>query len=134
MEILTRSRKISHAALFIVGLTALAPLAFAQNALETFKVAQQGGEVIVRVTMKEPLSAVPGSFTVANPARIAFDFPGTINAHGKQVTRLMFVVKTQGKVISTNGEKDELTGEVYWALFPEAATLQPVVMTAVIQP
>jgi len=79
MEILTRSRKISHAALYAFALMALAPLAFAQNAIETFKVAQQGGEVLVRLTMKEPLAAVPGSFTVANPPRIAFDFPGTVN-------------------------------------------------------
>ncbi len=50
------------------------------------------------------------------------------------LTPLMFVVKSGGKVISSNGEKDELTGEVYWALFPEAASLQPVVLTAVVQP
>jgi hypothetical protein len=50
------------------------------------------------------------------------------------LTPLMFVVKSPGKVISTNGEKDELTGEVFWALFPEAASLQPVVLTAVVQP
>jgi hypothetical protein len=50
------------------------------------------------------------------------------------LTPLMFVVKSAGKVISTNGEKDELTGEVFWALFPEAASLQPVVLTAVVQP
>jgi hypothetical protein len=50
------------------------------------------------------------------------------------LTPLMFVVKTNGKVISSNGEKDELTGEVYWAMFPEGASLQPVVLTAVIQP
>ena len=46
-------------------------LAFAQvNSIEAFDVAQQGGNIVVRITTKEPVSAVPPSFTVANPARI----------------------------------------------------------------
>jgi hypothetical protein len=45
----------------------------------------------------------------------------------------MFIVKIPGKVISSNGEVDELTGEVYWALFPQAAALKPVVLTAVVE-
>jgi hypothetical protein len=45
----------------------------------------------------------------------------------------MFVVKSPGKVISSNGELDELTGEVYWALFPPAASLKPVVLTALVE-
>jgi hypothetical protein len=49
------------------------------------------------------------------------------------LTPLMFVVKSPGKVISSNGEVDELTGEVYWALFPPAAALKPVVLTAVLE-
>ena len=46
---------------------------------------------------------------------------------------LMFIVKSRGKIISSNGEVDELTGEVYWALFPPAASLKPVVLTAVVE-
>jgi hypothetical protein len=49
------------------------------------------------------------------------------------LTPLMFVVKSPGKIISSNGEVDELTGEVYWALFPPAAALKPVVLTAVLE-
>ena len=45
----------------------------------------------------------------------------------------MFVVKSPGKVVSSNGELDELTGEVYWALFPPAASLKPVILTAVVE-
>jgi hypothetical protein len=52
---------------------------------------------------------------------------------GSGLTPLMFVVKTPGKIVSSNGETDELTGEVYWALYPPAAALKPVVLTAVIQ-
>ena len=52
---------------------------------------------------------------------------------GSGLTPLMFIVKSPGKVISSNGELDELTGEVYWALFPPGASLKPVVMTAVVE-
>lgn len=47
------------------------------------------------------------------------------------LTPLMFVLRAPGKLISSNGDFDELSGEVYWALFPEAASLKPVTLTAV---
>lgn len=52
---------------------------------------------------------------------------------GSGLTPLMFIVKSPGKVISSNGDLDELSGEVYWALFPPAASLKPVVLTAVVE-
>ncbi len=42
----------------------------------------------------------------------------------------MFIVKMPGRVVSSNGEVDDLSGEVYWALFPEAASLKNLVLTA----
>lgn len=54
-----------------------------QNRIEALEVADQGGALFVRLTLQEPLSAPPASFSVANPARIAFDFPGTANALGR---------------------------------------------------
>jgi type IV pilus assembly protein PilQ len=63
---------------------AAAGIAFAQaNSIEGFAVAQQGGNVVVRVTTKEALKSVPTNFTVANPARIAIDFTNTSNALGR---------------------------------------------------
>jgi type IV pilus assembly protein PilQ len=56
--------------------------ALAQNAIESFDVTQQGGNIVVRITTKEPLKGVPANFSVANPARLAFDFPNTANALG----------------------------------------------------
>jgi type IV pilus assembly protein PilQ len=53
------------------------------NSIESFDVTQQGGNVVVRITTKEPLKSVPPSFTVANPARIVFDFAGTGNSLGR---------------------------------------------------
>ncbi len=64
-------------------LVLLAGTGFAQNAIEGFHVSQQGGQILVQITTKSPLKSTPANFTVANPSRIAFDFPGTVNALGK---------------------------------------------------
>lgn len=53
------------------------------NAIEAINVAQQGSEVAVKIDLKEALSAPPAGFSVANPAKIALDFPLTANALGK---------------------------------------------------
>jgi len=53
------------------------------NSIEAFDVTQQGGNVVVRITTKEALTSVPPNFTVASPARIAFDFAATSNALGR---------------------------------------------------
>jgi type IV pilus assembly protein PilQ len=81
MKILTM--KLSGLLTCLAASALLSPFAWAQNTLETFNVAQSAGQVVIKVTTKEPLKGVPGSFTVANPARIAFDFPGTINGLGR---------------------------------------------------
>jgi len=77
------TRNFLHAAVAALCFLAFAPLAWAQNSIDTFNVTQTGGDILVRVTLKTPLAAPPGIFTVANPARIAFDFPGTSNGLGR---------------------------------------------------
>ena len=54
-----------------------------QNSVEAFTVSQQSGKILVKLTMKEELKSPPGSFTVANPARIAIDLPNTVNGLGR---------------------------------------------------
>jgi type IV pilus assembly protein PilQ len=76
-------RRYVRMALVAVGLFALTPLAAAQNSIDTFDVTQTGSQILVRVTLKAPLTAAPGSFTIASPARIAFDFPATGNGLGR---------------------------------------------------
>jgi len=49
------------------------------------------------------------------------------------LTPLMFIVHGPGRVVSSNGDVDEFSGEVYWALFPEAASLKDIVLTAVFE-
>ena len=54
------------------------------NSLEAISVAgQQGGNIVVKITLKQPLANPPAGFTINNPPRIAFDFPNTVNAMGK---------------------------------------------------
>jgi type IV pilus assembly protein PilQ len=63
-----------------------APLAWAQarNAVESIDFSSvQGGKVVVKVGMKEPLAGVPQGFAVTNPPRIAIDLPDTVNALGR---------------------------------------------------
>lgn len=55
----------------------------AANVIEAVNVAQQGNETAVKIDLREALATPPAGFAVANPARIAFDFPSTANALGK---------------------------------------------------
>ncbi|HUQ28037.1 MAG TPA: type IV pilus secretin PilQ [Usitatibacter sp.] len=61
-----------------------APFAWAQgagNAVESINFSQvQGGRIIVKVGLREPLAAPPQGFAVTNPPRIAIDLPNTVNA------------------------------------------------------
>ena len=54
------------------------------NSIEAISVAgQQGGNIVVKITLKQPLANPPAGLTINNPPRIAFDFPNTGNALGK---------------------------------------------------
>ncbi|MBE2260923.1 MAG: type IV pilus secretin PilQ [Rhodobacteraceae bacterium] len=53
------------------------------NSIEAMNVVQQGSVLNVKLTFKEPLKALPPAFSVAKPARIAFDFANTTNGLGK---------------------------------------------------
>ena len=64
-------RRFIQAAICPFGLLLLVSLVRAQNSIETFDVTQSGGQVLVRVNLKDPIAGAPGSFTIANPARIA---------------------------------------------------------------
>lgn len=72
---------------------ALTPMAWSQSAPSTASnsiesinvVGQQGGNIVVRITLKQALSNPPAGFTINNPPRIAFDFPNTGNALGRNL-------------------------------------------------
>jgi len=75
------------ATLLAFGLACVATLAQAadeaSNSIEALNVARQGSSVILKVTLKKPLAGTLGSFSVANPARVAIDFPDTGNGTGR---------------------------------------------------
>lgn len=53
------------------------------NSIEAINAAPQGTDIAIRIDFKEPLAAPPTGFSVAKPAKIAFDFPSTANGLGK---------------------------------------------------
>ena len=77
---LVHKAALAFLALALAGFTALAR---AQNSIEAVDVTQQAGQILVRITLKQPPAAAPASFTVANPSRIALDFPKTSNNLGR---------------------------------------------------
>jgi type IV pilus assembly protein PilQ len=86
---MTTSLRIPTPARLWAGLAAFAlalatPLAWGQgakNAVESIDFSSvQGGKIVVRIGMREPLAAPPQGFAVTNPPRIAIDLPDTVNA------------------------------------------------------
>lgn len=53
------------------------------NTIEAINVAKQGNDIAVKIDLKSALTAPPAGFSVANPAKIALDFPLTTNGLGK---------------------------------------------------
>ncbi|MET3134021.1 type IV pilus assembly protein PilQ [Oxalobacteraceae bacterium GrIS 1.11] len=53
------------------------------NAIEAITANQQGSNVIVKISMKNPPAQAPIGFSITNPARIALDFGATKNDTGK---------------------------------------------------
>ncbi len=83
----TTAQRLYRWALFVLA-CAVSCAGFAQdaakNALMDVKAQQvQGGGVVVRLTFREPLKAIPASFVVSNPSRIAIDLPNTANGLGR---------------------------------------------------
>ncbi len=73
----------------LLGATlALPAWAQAPNAIESVTGSVQGGSEVIRIDLKEALTAVPTGFTIQTPARIALDFPGVSNSMGRSALEL----------------------------------------------
>ena len=90
--------------LAVAGLTAFAAMAAAQtpaadasNAIERIDASQTATGVVLMIDMKNPVQGTPASFSVANPARVALDLPGAVNAIGRNQVEL-----NQGDLRSVN--------------------------------
>ncbi len=53
------------------------------NVIQSIDVTSTPGIVTVKLNLKDALADPPVAFTVNNPPRVAFDFPGTVNGLGK---------------------------------------------------
>jgi type IV pilus assembly protein PilQ len=59
---------------------------WADNSIDSVAVSRGStGRTVVKMTMKEPMTAAPAGFSINNPPRIALDFPATANGTGKAV-------------------------------------------------
>ncbi|MFM2399710.1 MAG: hypothetical protein RL341_1867, partial [Pseudomonadota bacterium] len=100
---ITTSSRLLHAANMLrAGLTLTIGLwagtAVAQeNAIEKVTANQSGSTVTLTIQMKAPVPSTPANFSVTNPARIAVDFPGTVNGLGKSLVDV-----AQGDLRSVN--------------------------------
>ena len=91
---------------------------------------QFGGQLSLDQRREVARRLISESFSTSRPST---PDPSSGDKSGKNsggLTPLMFIVKMPGRVVSSNGEVDELSGEVFWALFPEAASLKDLVLTA----
>jgi len=83
---------------------AAAPAEVATNSIERIEAAQTGTNTVLTIQLKGAAGAVPPSFSVANPARIAIDLPQTSNNLGRNLVeinqgdlRSVNVVQAQGR-------------------------------------
>ena len=80
----------------LLAMIGFAAPAFAQsNSIDSVVSVMQGNQTELRLRLKEPLKTAPVSFTVANPPRLAFDLPDTVNGMGSNTVEL-----TQGDIRS----------------------------------
>ena len=84
-------------AAFFLGAVLVSVAAQAQNAIEAVTGSIQGGAEIIRIDLKQPISAVPTGFSIQVPARIALDFPGVANGLGRSAVDI-----NQGNMRSVN--------------------------------
>ena len=77
------------------------------NSIESVSVAKQGGDIAVKIDLKEALEKPPAGFSMSSPAKIALDFPSTANGLGKNSQAL-----NEGDLTSVNvvqaGERTRL--------------------------
>ncbi|MEF9942781.1 MAG: AMIN domain-containing protein, partial [Burkholderiaceae bacterium] len=67
------------------------------NAIEQVDATQTATGVVLQIRLKAPVKAVPPSFSIVNPARIALDLSATTNGSGRNLYEL-----NQGDLRSVN--------------------------------
>lgn len=86
MTPITKMKKLlrgAASALLFLPVIALAQTPVGGNSIDNLQVAQQDSLTVVKIQLRQPLAAPPSSFSVADPARIVFDFPQSSNGLGR---------------------------------------------------
>lgn len=83
MSFSTRINAYLFALFCWLGVCSVASAQSTSNQILAINAASQGDGMLLKIEMKNPLLAPPTAFSVANPARIALDFPDTVNALGR---------------------------------------------------
>lgn len=78
----------AHSGLAIAVTVGSTEAATTANSIESLLVTQQDGNTIIKISLKQTLAAAPSNFSVANPARVVFDFASTGNALGRSVQQV----------------------------------------------
>ncbi|MDP2808610.1 MAG: type IV pilus secretin PilQ [Rhodocyclaceae bacterium] len=73
-----------------------------RNSIETLTVSQQGGNTIIKVVTGRALDKAPATFSVANPARIVFDFQDTANKLGRNAQQFNEGYLRSANIIQTD--------------------------------
>ena len=85
MSPMTHIVQLFQRALLALVLLPLAVSAQTGNSIDTLQIGQHDGMTVVKIGLRQPLTAPPSSFSVADPARIVFDFPQASNGLGRNV-------------------------------------------------
>ncbi len=96
---------------------------------------QQFGEKLTVAERREVArKMIQETFSEASSPKMTPEMtPGKSSSGNSAFVPLIFIVKAPGHVVSSNGEVDELTGEVFWGMFSEAAAYRDLVLTAVLE-
>ncbi len=93
----TKAKFMCQRAFLALAFALASVSSYAQIAIESVSGSLQGGVEVVKVELSQALSALPTSFSIQSPARIALDFPGVFNAMGRSTVDI-----NQGNLKSVN--------------------------------
>ncbi len=93
----TKAKSMCQRALLAFVFAVASVSSYAQIAIESVTGSTQGGVEVVKIELSQALSALPSSFSIQSPARIALDFPGVFNAMGRSTVDI-----NQGNLKSVN--------------------------------
>jgi type IV pilus assembly protein PilQ len=104
------------------------------NAIEAISSAQQGSSTVISIRMRKPPTQTPASFAIANPPRLAIDFPSTINAVGQNSVELPTGSEVRSAQLAQSGDATRVLLNLRRGGVTQASVQGNVVMIEVKQP